>query len=43
MPGESAVAAAVLEMADNRYSADYAKRVAGCKKCKQKFDKGELR
>ncbi len=30
-------------MADNRYCADYAKRVAGCKKCKQKIEKGQLR
>ena len=33
----------VLDMADNRYSVDYAKRVAGCKKCKQKMEKGQLR
>ena len=30
-------------MAENKYAADYAKRVAGCKKCKAKIGKGELR
>ncbi|TRY78644.1 hypothetical protein TCAL_13609 [Tigriopus californicus] len=30
-------------MSDNRYGADYAKRVANCKKCKAKIDKGQLR
>jgi DNA ligase-3 len=30
-------------MADNKFGVDYAKRQAGCKKCKQKIDKGELR
>ena len=30
-------------MADNKYSIDYAKRVAGCKKCKAKMEKGSLR
>ncbi len=30
-------------MADNRFCADYAKRVAGCKKCKEKIEKGQLR
>jgi len=32
-----------IAMSDNRYAIDYAKRVAGCKKCKGKFEKGELR
>ena len=32
-----------MTMADNRYCTDYAKRVAGCKKCKQKIEKGEVR
>lgn len=30
-------------MTENRYAADYAKRIAGCKKCKQKLEKGECR
>ena len=30
-------------MADNKYSADYGNRVARCKKCKGKIEKGELR
>ena len=30
-------------MSDNKFSVDYAKRQAGCKKCKQKIEKGELR
>jgi len=30
-------------MSDNRFSIDYAKRQAGCKKCKQKIEKGEVR
>jgi len=30
-------------MAENKFSVDYAKRIAGCKKCKSKIDKGELR
>jgi len=30
-------------MTDNRFSIDYAKRQAGCKKCKQKIEKGEVR
>ncbi len=30
-------------MADNKYSIDYGTRVAGCKKCKQKIEKGQLR
>lgn len=31
------------DMSDNRFSIDYAKRQAGCKKCKQKIEKGEIR
>jgi len=34
---------AVRTMSDNRFSIDYAKRQAGCKKCKQKIEKGEVR
>lgn len=30
-------------MANNRYCIDYAKRVAGCKKCKQSIEKGLIR
>jgi len=32
-----------IAMSDNRFSIDYAKRQAGCKKCKQKIEKGEVR
>lgn len=34
---------AARNMSDNRFSIDYAKRQAGCKKCKQKIEKGEVR
>ena len=30
-------------MSDNKYSIDYGSRVAGCKKCKAKMEKGALR
>ena len=30
-------------MTENKFAADYAKRIAGCKKCKSKIEKGELR
>ena len=30
-------------MSDNKFCVDYAKRQAGCKKCKQKIEKGEIR
>jgi len=32
-----------VRMSDNRFCIDYAKRQAGCKKCKQKIEKGEVR
>ena len=31
------------KMADNKYAIDYGSRVAGCKKCKAKMEKGALR
>ena len=33
----------LIKMADNKFSVDYAKRIAGCKKCKTKIEKGALR